>query len=292
MRVTDRLIFDNASRDTAQARAAAEDASRVASTGTRIHHPSDDPAAAGMIPAFQIAGARYAAIGQAAGLASDELNAADGALDSVATTLSRARELAVQFSNGTYDASQRAGGALEVSQLIEHVRATLNTRFGNRYLFGGTKDDAPPFDAAGNYAGDTGVRQVEVAPGVLQQANVLVNGMGAGTAGGVLQVLGALQAALTANDPTAVSATLDGLAAGTDAVANTRAQVGASMHAFDTAVTASKVASDGQNGEASKLGEVDLIDASIQLQATQTALQASLAATAKSFQLSLVDYLK
>ncbi|GEJ59175.1 flagellar hook-associated protein FlgL [Anaeromyxobacter diazotrophicus] len=292
MRVTDRLIFDNATRDTAQARAAAEDASRVASTGTRIHHPSDDPAAAGMIPAFQIAGARYAAIGQAAGLASDELNAADGALDSVGTALSRARELAVQFSNGTYDASQRAGGALEVSQLADHVRAILNTRFGNRYLFGGTKDDAPPFDAAGNYVGDTGVRQVEVAPGVLQQANVLVNGMGAGTTGGVLQVLGALQAALTANDPTAVSATLDGLAAGTDAVANTRAQVGASMHAFDTAVTASKVASDGETGEASKLGQVDLVDASIQLQATQTALQASLAATAKSFQLSLVDYLK
>jgi flagellar hook-associated protein 3 FlgL len=264
----------------------------VASTGTRINHPSEDPAAAGMIPAFQMSGARFAAIGQAAGLASDELSTADGALDSVATAVSRARELAVQFSNSTYTASQRAGGALEVGTIIDQVTSLLNTRFGNRYVFGGTKDDSAPFDPAGNYVGDAGVREVEVAPGVRQQSNVLVGGMGAGTPGSLMAMLGALKTALTANDVPGVSATLDGLAAGTDAVANTRAQLGASMHAFDTAVTASKVAADGQQSEASKLGEVDLVDASIQLQATQTALQASLSAAAQSFQLSLLNYLK
>jgi flagellar hook-associated protein 3 FlgL len=292
MRVTDRLIFDNATRDTARARTAATDASSVASTGTRINHPSDDPAAAGMISAFQMSGARFAAIGQAAGLASNELSTADGALDSIATAVSRARELAMQFSNSTYTASQRAGGALEVGQIIDHVRSMLNTQFGNRYVFGGTTDNSPPFDPAGNYVGDSGIREVEVAPGVKQQANVLVNGMGSDTPGGLLQVLGTLRTALDANDQAGVSATLGGLTAGTDAVANARAQVGASMHAFDTAVTASKVASDSQQSQASKLGEVDLVDASIQLQATQTALQASLAASAQSFKLTLLDYLK
>ena len=292
MRVTDRLVFDNATRDTARARTAASEASSAASTGMRINHPSDDPAAAGMISAFQMSGARFAAIGQAAGVASDELSTADGALDSIGTAVSRARELAVQFSNSTYTASQRAGGALEVGQLIDHVRSMFNTQFGNRYVFGGTTDDSPPFDATGAYVGDTGTRDVEVAPGVTQQANVLVNGMGSDTAGGLLQVLGALQTALATNDQPSVSASLTGLTAGTDAVANARAQVGASMHAFDTAVTASKVASDGQQSQASKLGEVDLVDASIQLQATQTALQASLAASAQSFRLTLLDYLK
>ncbi len=246
MRVTDRLVFDNASRDTARARTAATEASSVASTGTRIHHPSDDPAAAGMIPAFQMSGARFASIGQAAGLASDELEATDGALDAMATAISRARELAMQFSN-PYSAAQRAGGALEVGQLIDHVRSMLNTQFGNRYVFGGTVDDKKPFDPTGKYA---------------------------------------------TNDQAGVSATLGGLVAGTDTIANARAEVGASMHAFDTAVTASKVAADSQQSEASKLGEVDLVEASIQLQATQTALQASLAAAAQSFRLTLLDYLK
>ncbi len=292
MRVTDRLVFDNATRDTARARTAATEASSVAATGTRINHPSDDPAAAGMVSSFQMSSARFAAIGRAAGLASDELSTVDGALDSVATAVSRARELAIQFSNSTYTASQRTGGALEVGQLIDHVRSMLNTKFGNRYVFGGTTDDTQPFDATGAYVGDVGTREVEVAPGVTQQANVLVNGMGSNTTGGLLQVLGALQIALAANDQPGVSASLDGLTAGTDAVANTRAEVGASMHAFDTAVTASKVAADGQQSEASKLGEVDLVDASIQLQATQTALQASMSAAAQSFKLTLLDYLK
>ena len=292
MRVTDRLVFDNATRDTARARTAATEASSQASTGTRINHPSDDPAAAGMIQSFQMSGARFAAIGQAAGLASDELSTVDGALDSVATAVSRARELAVQFSNSPYSASQRAGGALEVGQIIDHVRSMLNTKFGNRYVFGGTKDDTQPFDATGNYVGDNGVREVEVAPGVRQGANVLLGGMSATVPGGLLQVLGALQTALSTNDQPGVAASLTGLTAGTDAVANARADVGASMHAFDTAVTASKVAADGQRSEASKLGEVDLVDASIQLQATQTALQASMSAAAQSFKLTLLDYLR
>ena len=292
MRVTDRLVFDNAARDTARARTAATEASSQASTGTRINHPSDDPAAAGMIQSFQMSGARFAAIGQAAGLASDELTAVDGALDSIATAVSRASELAVQFSNSTYTASQRAGGALEVGTIIDQVTSLLNTKFGNRFLFGGTKDDSAPFDPTGNYLGDGGVREVEIAPGVRQQSNVLVGGMGAGTPGSLMAVLGALRTALTANDVPGVTTTLGGLAAGTDAVANTRAQVGASMHAFDTAVTASKVATDSQQNEASKLGEVDLVQASIQLQATQTALQASLSAAAQSFRLTLLDYLK
>ena len=291
MRVTDRLVFDNATRDTARARTAATEASSVASTGTRINHPSDDPAAAGMIQAFQMSGARFASIGQAAGLASDELAATDGALDAIATAVSRARELAMQFSN-PYSAAQRAGGALEVGQLIDHVRSMLNTQFGNRYIFGGTVDDTRPFDATGKYVGDTGIREVEVAPGVRQAANVLVDGMSVDAPGGLLQVLGALRTALATNDQAGVSATLGGLVAGTDTIANTRAAVGASMHAFDTAVTASKVAADGQQTEASKLGEVDLVEASIQLQATQTALQASLAAAAQSFRLTLLDYLE
>ena len=44
----------------------------------------------------------------------------------------------------------------------------MNTQEAGRYLFGGNIDRTPPFDAAGTYAGDTGVRQVEVAPGLLR----------------------------------------------------------------------------------------------------------------------------
>jgi len=299
VRVTDRLIFSTATLETGRAREAAEQAQEVVSRGTRIQHPSDDPAASGMIIAFNMSSDRFAAISSSAAAASDELSATDNALDGIGNALSRARELAVQFSNSTYSQAQRAGGAEEVAGLLGQVVSNLNTRFGNRYVFGGTKDGAPPFDPTpgptfGNYLGDSAARNVEIAPGMLQQSNVLVGSMSTDSAdpNSVLKTVQALQAALQANDPVAVQATLDGLDAGINQVSTTRSQVGASMNAFDTAISAARTASGDDKVRASKQGDVDLIESSIQLQATQTALQASLAATAQSCKLSLLDYLR
>jgi flagellar hook-associated protein 3 FlgL len=302
VRVTDRLVFHTATLETGRARDAAQQAQELVSRGTRIQHPGDDPAGSGLMVTFNMSSERFAAISSAAAAASDELSAADGALDGIGTALSRARELAVQLSNSTYSAEQRAGGALEVTSLMTQIVSNLNTRFGNRYLFGGNEDGSPPFDATvdptdptfGNYLGDDGVRQVEIAPGVLQQANVLVGSMSADSADptSVLKTLQALQAALQANDPAAVQATLDGLDDGIKQVSTARSQAGASMNAFDTATSAAKTASGDDKTRANKQGDVDLVESSIQLQATQTALQASLAATAQSFKLSLLDYLR
>lgn len=291
MRITDTLTYDTAIRNADRARDAAQRAQEVASSGLRVERPSDDPAAAGQISAFQMQSARFTAIGHAAGLASDELGAADSALGSIATSLSRARELAVQFSNSTYTPTQMAAAAQEVQVIRNQVVADLNSRFGNRYLFGGTLDATQPFDAAGNYQGNALTRSVEIAPGVQQQANVLVGDMGAGTPNGLLDVLKQLQDALTAGAPSQVSATLDGLDAGTSRIGVARAQVGASQNAFDTSVTASKVAADAATAQGGKLSDADVIDSSIQLQATQTALQASLSAIARGFKVSLLDYL-
>lgn len=298
MRVTDRLIFDTAILNTGRTRDAAQQAQEVVSRGTRIQHPSDDPAASGMIISFNLSSDRFAAISSAAAAASDELSAVDNALDGIGTALSRARELAVQFSNSTYSQANRAGGAEEVTGLVGQIVANLNTRFGNRYVFGGNRDGASPFDPTpgptfGNYLGDSAARKVEIAPGMLEQSNVLVGSMSTDPANptGVLNTLKALQAALQANDPAAVQATLDSLDAGIEQVSTTRSQVGASMNAFDTAISAAKTASGDDKARATKQGDVDLIESSIRLQAAQTALQASLAAAAQSFKLSILNYL-
>jgi len=140
---------------------------------------------------------------------------------------------------------------------------------------------------------------VEIAPGVLEQANVRADVAIKGaplTPGGtpgvdVLQTLQSLRTALQGNDTTQIAAALDGLDTGINQVSVARSQVGASMHAFDTAVTAAKALADDDTVRAGKLGDADVIESAIQLQATQTALQASLSATAQSFKISLLDYL-
>jgi flagellar hook-associated protein 3 FlgL len=244
---------------------------------------------------------RLTAIAGATHAASDELAAADSALDGVSTALSRARELAVQLSNATYSASDRQVGAKEVDGLVAQVVSALNTRVWNRYIFGGTRDDAPPFQTDGSYVGDHGDRKVEIAPGVTQQANVRADVAlkGYDDASGaydarkdVLATLQDLATALRANDVTGVQGTLDRLQAGITQVASARAQAGVSMSAFDSAASAAEIASDHAELSAGKLRDVDIAEASIKLQATRTALEASYAATAQSFRLSILDYLK
>ena len=294
MRVTDRLIFEGGAATLGRVREQALSAQQAASTGLRVEHPGDDPVAAGLVTGQIMAQQRFNAMADSAGRASDELSSVDGALGSIATWLARAQELAVQFSNSTYDAGQRAAGAAEVTGIINDVVAQLNLRVGNRYVFGGNRDDAPPFDVTGNYAGDDGVRQVEVAPGVLQAASVRADVAVKGAAGGVdvLATLQALQTALASDDPAGVADTLPTLGDSVKQIGTARSEAGTAMNAFDAAVTASKLAGSDAQKQISKLTEVDEIDAATQLALAQRSLEASLAATAQGFKLSLLDYLR
>jgi flagellar hook-associated protein 3 FlgL len=294
MRVTDRMLFDRANRDGGAARTRLEEAIARASTGQRLVHPGDDPAGAGLVNQHQAAAARADAIMGVAQSAGDELAAVDGAFNDVTNALSRARELATQFANAPYTAAQRAAAAGEAQSLISQMVAALNTRVGSRYVMGGTLDGTPPFDAAGNYSGDTAVRQVEVAPGVLENASVRADVAVKGVGGGVdvMTTLAQLVTALQANDQAGVRATLDGIAAGTDQVAVARTQVGNAMNTFDVAAQVNRTARDDATSRAAHLTDADIIDANSQLALAQRALEASLTATTAGFKLTLLNYLK
>lgn len=294
MRVTDRMLFDGAVRDGGAARSKLEEAITRAATGQRLIHPGDDPAGAGLVTQHQAAAARAAAIMGTAQAAGDELASVDTAFNDVTNALARARELATQFASAPYTAAQRTSAAGEAQSLIDQIVAALNTRVGNRYVMGGTLDGRPPFDAAGNYLGDTAVRQVEVAPGVLEDASVRADVAVTGAGGGVnlMTTLAQLVTSLQANDQAGVRATIDGIAAGTDQVAVARTQIGNAMNAFDVAAQVNRVARDDATSRAAHLTDADAIEANTQLALAQRALEASLTATATGFKLTLLNYLK
>jgi flagellin-like hook-associated protein FlgL len=293
MRVTDKMLFDLATRDGGRARARLEEAISRAATGVRLAHPKDDPAGAGLVTLERARAARLDAIAETAGRASDELLAADGALGEVASGIARARELAVQLSSATYGAAERAAGATEVRGLLAAAIASLDAKVGGRYVLGGRLDGAPPFDASGAYVGDAGVREVEIAPGVRQaaslRADVAVGGAGGGA--DVLATLSALAAALEANDPAGAAATLGALATGTEQVAHARAEAGAALATLDAAVAASRLARDGARERVAALADADPIEAASALALAERALDAALTATVKGFDLTLLGKL-
>lgn len=294
MRVTDRMLYDRANRDGGAARTRLEAAIGVASTGQRLVHPGDDPAGAGLVTLHQAAAARAESIMGAAQAAADELAAVDTALNELTNVMARAREMAVQFATDAYTAPQRAAAATEAQSLVDRAVAALNTRVGHRYVLGGTADGAPPFDAVGNYFGNANVRQLEVAPGVLETTSVRGDKAVKGAAGGVdfFATMRTLITSLQGNSGAGVQSTITAFATLTDQVAVERTQAGNAMAIFDAAAEANRAARDDATALAAHLTDADIIEANSALALAQRALEASLTATASGFKLTLLNYLK
>ena len=293
MRVTEKMIFENSIAQTGRSRENLSKAQTEVASGTRVQHPGDDPVAAAISIGHTVDKARFAAIGQAAQWAADELNAADTALDGITTVANRAQVIATQFGNDTYTATDRATAAVEIDGLFKEAVSLLNTTYGGRYIFGGFKDNTPPFDGNGNFVGDGNVRSVEVAPGLYQEASLNANAIVKGSSGGVdlLQTMTELSVALRSNDGLGIRMALDGLNASIAQLAAGRTQAGMAQDAFQNAVSTAQTAAADETIKIGKLLDADIIDASTRLASAQYALNATLSAAAKTLTMSLADKL-
>jgi flagellar hook-associated protein 3 FlgL len=290
MRVTERAIFENGKASAAAARERQATAADRASTGIAVRHAWDSSDAA-RIARERIAGTQAGAIATAAERTYDELVAADNSLASVVEDLSSMAELAVQLANSTYSTADRARAAEQVRATAQSVIAALNVQVGGRFVFSGTADQSPAFDAAGVYLGDGGVRQIEAAPGVLTDVSVRANAVISGANGGV-DVLAALERmaqALEADDVTALRASLGDVQRGITQVAHGRSTIGAMQMTVEATTTTSRAVEAATAERKAAMTDADFVDAATELALAERGLEATLAVSAKSFKLSLLD---
>ena len=283
MRVSDGMLQDQALRSIERARDRASTASSVASSGMRVEKPSDDPVAFAL--------ARRETARQATAQASERTadhglaltTGAEGALGGVSDALSRARELAVQMSNGTYSASDRAAVAHEVRGLRSDIASLGNAQVKGQYVFGGYLDSAPPFDpVTGAYTGDNSVPRLEVAPHLHLPINVPGGTtFGAGSGTDILATLDNLATALDANNITNVRASLTGIDASFQQINDARAELGSQMLAFEGARAGAQVAQDTAATSRAQLVEIDPYRAYSNLANAQTALDAAVSVASK-----------
>ncbi|KQY52699.1 flagellar hook-associated protein FlgL [Lysobacter sp. Root494] len=137
-------------------------------TGTRITQAKDDPVAASNAQRLDHVLAMLGEYGRSAGQVDNRLRLQEEALADTGSTLSRARELAIQGNNAPLSDNDRKAIATEVRQLRASLIAIANRDDGNgRRLFAGTRDGVVPFvDNAGTvgYAGDDGQNSIDIAP--------------------------------------------------------------------------------------------------------------------------------
>ena len=90
------------------------------------------------------------------------LSFTEKALEQLAETLGRVKELAIAMSSSNYNKTNRQHANKEIRQLREQVLSIANRRVGNRFIFGGFKTLERPFDTNGGYRGDEGNISLEV----------------------------------------------------------------------------------------------------------------------------------
>ena len=237
MRVSENMRLANTA--TAQGRLAdrLDAASRVATRGARVAAPSDDPVAYATKVRSDTALTLIERRSQLATKVSGELDVAEGALSNATELLSQARAAAVEGANGTLDAPSRQLIATQVNALRDEMLGIANTRYGNKYLFAGSKTDTAPFDPNGAFVGNDIVSRVPLMDGVAPPGNV--SGAKTFTALGGQDVLGALKSladALTANDPVAIRTSIGFLDAAHTQLVQGQTEAGLSNERFRSAI--------------------------------------------------------
>ncbi|MDG5786674.1 flagellar hook-associated protein FlgL [Evansella sp. AB-P1] len=144
MRVTQPMLSNSSLRHLSQSYQTLHTLQNQLATGKKITRASQDPVVA-------MNGMRYRT--QVTEITQFERNLSetynwmdngDAALDQVTNAMHRVRELAVQASNDTYEASQRDNIAKEIRQLLEHVESLANTKSNSKFIFNGTNTTNPP----------------------------------------------------------------------------------------------------------------------------------------------------
>ncbi|MBV8976835.1 MAG: hypothetical protein JO261_02445 [Alphaproteobacteria bacterium] len=199
----------------------------------------------------------------------------------------------------------------QVQSIFEQASQVLNAKDANgNYLFGGEKDNAPPFTAtslsqlaglssvSAAFANGTQKKSVLVADGEPVKIGVLASDIGAqimqtikdvasfnaGANGNLSGMLTTAQSAfLTAEMPQATAA-----ATGVNAATAANGEV---YNRLNEALGQQQALSTLYKGFVSNIEDVDMGTAITQLNENQTALQAALHVTAQLGQISLLDYL-
>jgi flagellar hook-associated protein 3 FlgL len=276
MRITANRLIDLAAAATTKNQTAVGTVSAQISSGMRVTTPSDDPAAWVAAQRIKLHQALSHGSGAAVVAGRDQLAMTDNALASIADVVSQVQTLAVQASSDTYNANDRVALGAEVRGLFQNALGNANAQgHDGEYLLAGAASLTQPFDAAGGYHGDAGVRTVPSDASVTSPATVAGSSLTAASGVDVLPLLDRVATALSNNDIPTLLAALPDLAAAVKQVSLARSHTGAAMSSLDQTTATRAVLEQDMQQAISRYVEVDTVSAASELARASQALQVS-----------------
>lgn len=293
MRVTQQMLNQNSIRNMSQNLGRFEKMSNQVSSGKLLHRPSDDPngvSKAMNLKSTLAANAQFERNTDEAKLWMDETGQN---IDSMVSAMQRVREFAVQGNNGTYSELDRAAIDAEIGELTEHMRQLANSKVNGKSLFNGQKTNESPFPQKGDFTYDsTGLvaKTFTIGEGINIQSSVLPDQLfGASTdASNIFKTLETISANLKAG----TSIDLENIDAGIDRLLTVGAENGARQNRVEAVENRLLDSNLELQSMLSRVEDVDYAEAVIRLKSEESVYQASLAATSKIIQPSLMDFLR
>lgn len=226
---------------------------------------------------------------------------ADSALKGMGEFLDSIKGIAYSLNNGTTELSARTTAVTTLQQFRDQLKQLANTQFDGQYIFAGFNSNQPPFDLTDPthaYAGTDDAVMMEIDAGVKVRVNysggqILRGGNPPGSSGvDVLTVIDNVINALQTNNVPALQAELPNLNAAFDQVQTTRSDLAGRQLRVKSTSKVHDVVQKNLKDVVGSWQNLDYAKAITLLNTQKTAFEATLAATAKISQISLLDYLK
>ncbi len=280
------------------ARSRLADTERQIATGDRFERPSAAPTEAGGIIDSRNRLTRLKQFLRNQDSARQWLGTADGALQATASAMARARTLALQALNDATTQDGRNAIAAELRSVAGQVLSLSNTTMDGRPIFGGTTNGEQAYDATGQYIGDTGNVRRRINDDTTLDIGI------AGTsvfgdrnavdpyAGTPFQLLNQLASDLEAGDMVSARNGLGGIDVATDRVLTELGRIGATANRVDQLGELTLGEEVRFTGRLSRQSDTDIAEAVVRLRSVEVSYQATLSATARALNRSLLDFLR
>lgn len=274
-------------------------------TGRVINRPSDDPV--GITYALRYrsdlaVNERYQANVDSA---SSWLSFNDTLLSQVGDVIKRAKELAVQGSNGTNPQVALDNIANEMEQLKKQLLDIANSQFNGKYVFNGQLTDQVTYDSSMNPAHvvtDQGDINYIINTGVQLDVNLTGNNVFGFPPTGIaapqneddnlFHVFDQLITALRSGDHAAVSAQIPNLESRYGKVLTQQAEIGARVNRIEFIEDRLKDLNINLQTLQSKTEDAEMEELIIKAKVNESVYQASLSIGARVIQPTLVDFLR
>lgn len=267
-------------------------------TGKRINRSSDDPVGAEAVMNLRTSQTQIKQFERAAAAVNQKLVAGDDALNTYQNVLDMVR---TNLSKGLTDtASQNSRNVLatELEALRDRMLGIANTKNGDEYVFGGTRQNATPFDSttAAPAAAPSVAQFVQIEPG----ANAIQTGVTAETvfADSTSDIFTDLSNAINAlrgtgdavADKATLQTTMSRLSIYGDQAATARATLGANMNIAEAAQENLSNTFLSLDERADDIEGADFAETALALADVQKSLDATLQVAANGRR-NLFDYL-